>query len=372
MYLLIALKQPSFEYLFAFTIALNIGLSLCTAIIDGISVQISNHFKAQNNVKTLHSAAGIQSISYFFRSFGSLSSSAMLIGLNRIANYGVIALSGSIYLFIVLPFLCCLFPKIDTLQHRHQKFKICKAEVLAIWKCLCFIFLLNIPPTITDVFYSFIYSRTYLEDETLRIFKFMSLIGAVLGALFFFIVCAKKCENMRCLVLIFVLMQILNSLVYLSVIPLTNLSNRFVSDSSLTKIYGIPFVYFISAILMLSAYSSSLMLQPQLTLAAKMSPHRLETAAFSIFIGVSHLGELVSSSISSILLNVLNVKESHWNNLTKYVVICSVLGLLPLCGLVLLKGIHNDEMDNDTKGDEYDQMLLSDRDNDNSKRIQIG
>ena len=210
MYLLISLQQPSFEYLFAFTITLNIGLSLCTAIIDGISVQISNHFKAQSNVKTLHSAAGIQSISYFFRSFGSLSSSAMLIGLNRISNYGVIALSGSIYLFIVLPFLSCLFPKFDTLRHRHEKFKICKAEVLAIWKCLCFIFLLNIPPTITDVFYSFIYSRTYFDNETLRIFKFMSLTGAVLGALFFFIVLAKKCQNTRCLVLIFVLMQILN------------------------------------------------------------------------------------------------------------------------------------------------------------------
>ena len=107
-----------------------------------------------------------------------------------------------------------------------------------------------------------------------------------------------------------------------------------------------------------------------------MSPHRLETAAFSIFIGVSHLGELVSSSISSILLNVLSVKESNWNNLSKYVVICSVLGLLPLCGLVLLKGIETDEVDKiamddgDTEFLTESEMVHSDEDNDNKKSIQ--
>eukprot|EP01084_Bolivina_argentea_P113225 201844_1 len=408
MYITIGSTKPNFIYLFIFTIILNVGLAFCNAIIDGISVEISNYFKQksklknqsekqqQNNHKNLlnkqqieyniqkqdniniendtdnanincchkyfhfGSAASIQSLSYFFRSCGSLTSSGMLLGLTNFDNYSVITLTGIIYLSIVMPFLFLLFPETGVnLQSQYndkqdKKDTTLKNElktywriITQIWRCLIFVFVLNIPPTITDVFYTFIYSRYYFTNEQYRIFKFMALCGEVLGGLIYFLFLAKYCENKRSLTWIFVLMQIFNCAFGFTFVPLSNLSNSFENDESLRSVYGIPFGYYISVMLLMDALASSLVLMPQLTLAAQMSPLRLETSVFACFIGISHLGELVSSAISSGLLVWLNVKESHWNNLTLYTIISSVSGLLPLFGLILLKRVQTDNEDNE-------------------------
>ena len=410
MYVAIGSTKPNFAFLFIFTIILNVGLAFCNSIIDGISVEISNYFKQkslsennsgnnalfnepllnpqdsqiQNNDTNqsssncckrffnFGSAASIQSLSYFFRSCGSLGSSAMLIGLNNFDNYAVINLTGIIYLVIVLPFLLLLFPKSQiNLQNKVQQEGENKKPVTLmgelmkywqiitqIWRCLIFVFLLNIPPTITDVFFAFVYCRyDYLTAQQYRVFNFMSLLGAVLGGLAYFLFLSRFCENKKYLIIIFIGTQLLNCAFGFLFVPLSNLSNSFADDGSITGIYGIPFGYAISIIVLLDTFTSSLVLMPQLTLAAQMSPLRLETSVFACFIGISHLGELISAAISSALLTVMNVKEGHWNNLTTYVIICSLSGLLPLFGLILIKRVKTEEIEGEIEGNRNNDSM---------------
>ena len=382
MYVVISISQPNFKSLFLWTIALNVGLAFCNAIIDGVAVEISNDIKhrdtdcdanpcdvillsdsmdsnadfqaLKSQMIPFQSAASIQSLCYFIRSTGSLSSAAMLIGLDSVGNYTVIALTGSIYIGM-LPFLWFLFPKpaVESVGDRasnssvkamhcsvREEWTKCLGVLVQIWKGILFVFLLNLPPTFNDTFFTFLYSRIMFTAQQYRVFKFMALLGSAIGGLLYFLCFAPRIRNVRRLKWIFVSMQLLSCGLAGFLIPITNLSDSFVNDASVRGVFGIPFGYYLSIALLLDSMTSSLALMPQITLAAEMSPRRLETAVFATFMGLSHLGQLVSASISTALLTWMEVKAGHWDNLTHFVIICSASGLIPLFGLFLVEE-HN-------------------------------
>eukprot|EP01084_Bolivina_argentea_P116928 207690_1 len=397
MYLIIGYTKPNFKYLFIFTIIENIGFAFCSAIIDGISVEISNYFKQKNAIQlhanqknnllsnytetqyskeysiqnSIHdqhsdeqsqqnicrkyfhfgSAASIQSLTYFFGRFGGLASSAMMIGLHNIGNYSVLKLTGILYIVAVLPFVAIFVPKsavnIRNIKHNNQ-LKTIKTYwniIKKIWRALLFIFLLNIPPNFSLAAFTFIYSRTYFTTEQFRVFQFMGLFGAVLGSLIYFTFLAKYCENKTYFTWIFVLGQTLNFVYALSFLPLSNLKNAFQNDHTLHGVYGIPFGYYISVCVLMDAMISTLQFLPQMTLAAQMSPLKSETYVFALFMGVSQISLIISGVISTVLLQWLNIKESHWDNLSVYTIICGVSGFLPLCVFFVLKR-HCDPLKN--------------------------
>jgi len=192
---------------------------------------------------------------------------------------------------------------------------------LQVLPALVFVFCYAVPPSTLDIYPSYIYQSLNLEPWFLQLNAFMALLGGMCGTLIYFMFFV----NLD-LTKVFVISTILASLSGASqmLVPLV--------AGQLGMVWFLPID---SAVVALFARIS---VTPPMVLAAQSCPPGMEATLFTLFSTVSNLSNTVSSALSLLLVDDLNVSaDNNWSSLWVMILVCGVTNLLPLLLLPCLR-----------------------------------
>jgi len=99
---------------------------------------------------------------------------------------------------------------------------------------------------------------------------------------------------------------------------------------------GIPAEWFVALESVAFSAVGTVANMPIAILCADMAPIGLEATFFATMMSLSNIGGGLSSILSSILTNMLGVTRQHFEKMPELIVICNLLGLLPLLMIRLL------------------------------------
>jgi folate/biopterin transporter len=181
---------------------------------------------------------------------------------------------------------------------------------------LGFIYVFVSTPSASDAMFFFYTNELGLSPEFIGRLRLANGIAMIAGM--FAYRRWLKDVSFKCL---FACSAVFYSLVSLSQVFLVTRTNAAI---------GIPDSWFLYCNGFLSVLLGELNLMPILVLCARICPKNVEGTLYAFFMSTMNLGYLTAASLSSLLMSLLGITQTHFEHLWLLIVICSFTLLLPL------------------------------------------
>ena len=303
--------------------ASSFTLCVCDVIVDGIMVQ-------QAQLETAETKGKLQSLCRAARASGTLFAS--ILGPCTYKAWGLPAVCCVTALFPLANAASCLLLREPSCKEQEER-----PPVSATVRALCasfqsrsvfrmglFVFVTSLTPGYYMSLAFYLQTNMHFSPivfgELDVVYSVSVIVGSLLFSRFFRKHSPKK-VILTCVLLSFGLRTLQLLLVF-----------------RINEQIGLPAEWFVALESVAFSAVGTIANMPIAILCARMAPIGLEATFFASMMSLCNIGGGLSSLLSSLLATLLGVTRDHFETLWELIVVCNVLGLLPLLTLGLLPG----------------------------------